>query len=246
MKVRNSSSSLGRPAISTMVPMPGSATSSDVPPIELEDGQSAPRVVEVDGRQPVPDQAYVLERIDSLGDDLARMVGVVRIDGDDAAERGIAVGAQVERPADRLDVLVIARPPRRAAAARSQPRRRLPGRRRRSGSPDRCRARSSPPASARRRRAPARSSIPARAAWRRPGGRAPNPCRDGGSGAPCPGSVRRRRRPPAVPDSGRRRSRRRRWSTRPTRTCSTRSDRAGPHRWRHCEPASGASRSRRG
>ncbi len=74
--------------------------------VELEDGEPAVRVVEVDGRQPVPDQANLLERIGGLGDDLARMLRVVRVDGDDPVERRVAVGQQVVRVSNRVDVVV--------------------------------------------------------------------------------------------------------------------------------------------
>ena len=42
----------------------------------------------------------------ALGDDLARMVGIVQIDRDDASEGSVPVGQQVERPRDRGDRFV--------------------------------------------------------------------------------------------------------------------------------------------
>ena len=65
-----------------MVPIPGRLDVDDVASIGLEDGQPMVGVVEVDGGQPVPDEAHALERIVALRDDLAHVPGVSSVHGD--------------------------------------------------------------------------------------------------------------------------------------------------------------------
>jgi hypothetical protein len=88
--------------------------------VALEDGETVVSVVQVHRRQPVTDEAYLLERVLALGDDLALGLDAASIDGDHPTESRGAVGQQVEPAVDGRDVLVVRRL-RRAAGAPSQP-----------------------------------------------------------------------------------------------------------------------------
>ena len=86
---------------------PGQRDIPGVAPVELEGRETAVGMVKVGDRETVADDADLLEGLVGLRDDLPDRRRVVDVDGDHAAERSVEVGEQVERPADRRDVLVV-------------------------------------------------------------------------------------------------------------------------------------------